>query len=95
MPGPNNVVRDLSTEVLPDDTEAPVSAGLDGVSSPNDAVIGGEGVDVSAPNEQSAARETGPIAPAGHTPVINPYSRARRGIVPVCGDNELPPRSQG
>ncbi|EJK56751.1 hypothetical protein THAOC_23298 [Thalassiosira oceanica] len=69
--GPFNVVRDL--RVLPDDTEAPVSAGMDGVSSPNDAVIGGEGVDVAAaPNQQSAARETGPTAPTGRTAATNP-----------------------
>ena len=63
MPGPINVVRGLHTGVLPDGAEAPVSAGLDGVSSPNDAVVGGNGVDVAVSDEQSTLRETGATVP--------------------------------
>ena len=91
MTGPMNVVRDLRTDVLPDGAEAPVLEGLDGVSSPNDAVIGGEGVDVAVSDEQSAARQPGPIGP---TPATNPYGGARRGITPVCSDTEPPPSSR-
>ena len=39
-------------------------------------------------------RETGPTASTGPKPTTNPYNRARRGIEPVCGDNEPPPWSQ-